>query len=341
MSVTINEIAALANVSRATVDKVIHNRPGIKKETRERVQAILDNVNYQPNLIGKALVMSKNPVKVGIVLTPEYNSFIQVLLGGIKKGQKEFAPFGFEVIVKMLVSLESAELISILNELENMNIAGLALLPINSPQVIQKIHQMQEKGIKILTFNSMLEDIKGFRYIGQDHVKAGFVAGGLMEKLLPDGGKIGVIISSKTLSCHPDRLNGFRKRLLECRNPIEIVEISENQDKKEDAFVIALGYLNKYPDLDGIYMSGNGSDGVKNAMTVASVTHPLKIISHDLVPETEALLKEGIIDFVISQNAREQGYQIVRQLFDYLVKNQIPGTYIYEIPIQVITREMI
>ena len=105
MPVTINEIEALANVSRATVDKVLHNRPGIKKETRERVQAILDNVNYQPNLAGKALVLSKNPVKVGVILTPEYNSFIQVLLGGIQKAQKEFAPFGFEVIVKMLISL--------------------------------------------------------------------------------------------------------------------------------------------------------------------------------------------------------------------------------------------
>ena len=76
-------------------------------------------------------------------------------------------------------------------------------------------------------------------------------------------------------------------------------------------------------------------------MTVASVTRPFKIISHDLLPETEALLKEGVIDFVISQNPREQGYQIVRQLFDYLIKNQIPSTYIYEIPIQIITREMI
>ena len=341
MPVTINEIAALANVSRATVDKVLHNRPGIKKETRERVQAILDNVNYQPNLAGKALVLSKNPVKVGVILTPEYNSFIKVLLGGIQKAQKEFAPFGFEVIVKMLISLESADMISILNELENMNIAGLALLPIDSRQVIQKIRQMQENGIKVLTFNSMLEEIKGFRYIGQDHVKAGFVAGGLMEKLLPDGGKVGVIISSKTLSCHPDRLNGFRKRLLECRNTIEIVEIAENQDKKEDAFMITLGYLNKYPDLDGIYMSGNGSDGVRNAMHVAAVNHHIKLISHDLVPETETLLKEGVIDFVISQDAREQGYQIVKQLFDYLIKNQIPQNYIYEIPIQIITREMI
>lgn len=341
MPVTINEIAKLANVSRATVDKVIHNRPGVKKETRERVQGILDNVDYHPNLIGKALVLSKNPVKVGIILTPDYNPFIQVLLSGIKKAQNEFASFGLEVVVRMLTTLEPAELISILIELENMNISGLALIPINSKEVIRKINQMQENGISILTFNSLLEEIHGFRYVGQDHVKAGSVAAGLMEKLLPNGGKIGIIISSKTLSCHPDRLKGFQTRLAEKDNAITIVEVEENQDKKEEAFRIALSYLNKYPDLSGFYLSGSGSDGVRNALAIANVKRHIHIISHDLVPETEALLKEGILDFVISQDAKQQGYQIVRQLFDYLIKMQTPKNYYYEIPIEIISREII
>ncbi|MDO5136334.1 MAG: LacI family DNA-binding transcriptional regulator [Eubacteriales bacterium] len=341
MAVTINEIARLANVSRATVDKVIHKRPGVKEETRERIQAILENVDYHPNPIGKALVLSKNPIKIGVIPTPEYNPFIQVLLQGIKKAQKEFSPFGFEVIVKMPTTLEPAELISILLEFENLNVAGIALIPIDNPQVIKKLNDMQDNGIKILTFNSPLESIRGFCYVGQNHVKAGSVAAGLMEKLLPQGGKVGIIISSKTLSCHPDRLSGFQTRLHESSNGIEIVEVCENQDKRDEAFKIALSYLNKYPDLQGFYLSGSGSDGVKNALAVSGVTRPIKIISHDLVPETEVLLKDQVIDFVISQNASEQGYQIVRQLFDYLIKMQPPKKYWYEIPIQIISREVI
>lgn len=341
MSITINEIAKLANVSRGTVDKVIHNRPGVKKETRDRVQAILKNVDYHPNLLGKALVLSKNLVKIGVIVTPEYNSFIQVLLSGIKKAQKEFASFGFEVVVRMLTTLEPAELISILIQLEDMNISGLALIPIDDPQIIEKINQMQEKGIHILTFNSPLPDIHSICHVGQDHKKAGAVAAGLMEKLLPEGGKIGVIISSKTLSCHPDRLQGFQTRLLECKNPITIVDVKENQDKREEAFRIALSYLNRYPDLDGLYLSGNGSDGVSNALAISNPERRPKIISHDLVPETIQLLKEDRIDFVISQNAQEQGYQIVKQLFDYLMSSAAPINEIYEIPIQIISKELL
>lgn len=341
MSLTINEIAKLANVSRATVDKVIHNRPGVKAETREHIQKILENVDYRPNMVGKALVLSKNPIKVGVISTPEYNPFIQVLLSGIKKAQNEFSVFGFEIIVKMPTSLDATEFLSILLEFEHMNIAGLALLPINDPQIIHQIKKMQEQGIKILTFNSPLEEIKGFRYIGQNHFKAGYVAGGLMNKLLPHGGNVGIIISSMTLSCHPDRLNGFRKGIEDNGNKIQILDIKENQDKREEAFRIALEYLNKYPDLDGLYLSGSGCGGVKNALEIANVNHQVKIVCHDLVPETEQLLKDGTADFVISQNAKEQGYQIGKQLFDYLIKMQPPKHYYYEIPIQIITKEML
>lgn len=341
MSLTINEIAKLANVSRATVDKVIHNRPGVKAETREHIQKILENVDYRPNMVGKALVLSKNPIKVGIIPTPEYNPFIQVLLSGIQKAQNEFSVFGFEIIVKMPTSLDPAELLSILLEFEHINIAGLALLPINDPQIIHQIKKMQNQGIKILTFNSPLEEIKGFRYIGQNHFKAGYVASGLMNKLLPNGGNVGIIISSMTLSCHPDRLNGFRKGIEDNENKIKILDIKENQDKKEEAFCIALEYLNKYPDIDGLYLSGSGCEGVKNALEISRVKRPIKIICHDLVPETKELLQNNIADFVISQNAKEQGYQIVKQLFDYLIKMQIPKQYYYEIPIQIVTKEML
>ena len=52
------------------------------------------------------------------------------------------------------------------------------------------------------------------------------------------------------------------------------------------------------------------------------------------------MLQDGCLDFVIAQNAQEQGYQIVKQLFEYLMLAQKPADYFYEIPIQVITREL-
>ena len=46
MKVTMQQIADIAGVTRATVDKVVHNRPGVRPATREHIQKILTEYNY-------------------------------------------------------------------------------------------------------------------------------------------------------------------------------------------------------------------------------------------------------------------------------------------------------
>lgn len=341
MSVTIKQIAELANVSRGTVDKVLNERPGVKEETKKKVLKIAKELDYHPNFLGKALVQSKTPTKIGIVLTPDYNPYIQAILRGINQAKEEFAAFSLTVTVKMLTTLEPAELVSILNEMGQDGYAGIALLPIDDPQVKGKINQLADQGIIIITFNSKIEDIRELCFLGQDHVKGGETAAGLMGRLLPDGGDIGIIISSHNLSCHQCRLKGFQDKLALRYPNLRIVEIQENQDRKEGAFKTTLEYCNKYPDLKGIYITGGGIAGVGNALEIAGKAGELKIVCHDLIPDTVTLLKKGTVDFAIGQSATHQGYQLVKLLFDYIIKRQKPESDYIKVPITIATEDTI
>lgn len=51
----IKDVAALAGVSLKTVTNVVHERPYVKDETRARVQAAIDQLEYQPSLVGRQL----------------------------------------------------------------------------------------------------------------------------------------------------------------------------------------------------------------------------------------------------------------------------------------------
>lgn len=341
MAVTLKEVAKLANVSRATVDKVVHRRPGVKKETQERIRAILKEVNYSTNPIGKALVNSKKPQKLGVILTPDYNTYIQYTLKGMRRAEKEFAYYGIEVAIRMMTSYEPAEMICLLNEFQDMDIPGLALLPVDDEQVKLKLNQMAENGTAIVTFNSRLKGVNEICFIGQDHYKGGKIAAGLMEKIIPDGGDIGVIISSKNLSCHQDRLTGFSERIAKSKAPLKIVDVQENQDSKENAFRYTLDYCNRYPNLKGIYLGGGGLIGVNNALSLANKKYQIKVVCHDLLPETAGLLKDGMVDFVLGQSAVQQGYQSIKALVDYLINNKTPHNKYYEIPVEIITSDLL
>ena len=45
-------IAKLAGVSRGTVDRVLHNRGQVRPETEEKVQAVMQELDFQPNALG-------------------------------------------------------------------------------------------------------------------------------------------------------------------------------------------------------------------------------------------------------------------------------------------------
>ena len=278
MPVTIKEIAALANVSRGTVDKVLNNRPGVKDTTREKVLKIAKQLNYQPNFIGKALVHSRDPIKLGIILTPDYNPFVQDLLTGINNAQEEFSAFGIEVITKMMTSLEPAEQLSIINELVEANVSGMAVFPLDDPQVFSRINHLIENQMAVITFNSRIEGIHDLCFVGQNHYKGGRTAAGLLGKIAEPDVEIGVIISSHNLSCHQDRL-----------------EIAEKNPR-------------------------------------------IKVICHDITPDTIHFLKNGTVDFALGQSPVLQGYQLVKTLFEYLIKNIRPQEII-EIPVAITTDE--
>ena len=48
--IRIKDIAEKAGVSVGTVDRVLHNRPNVSQVAREKVEAVLKNINYQPNM---------------------------------------------------------------------------------------------------------------------------------------------------------------------------------------------------------------------------------------------------------------------------------------------------
>lgn len=64
---TLEEIGTMAGVSRATVSRVINNYPHISPEVRERVQRIIDQTGYQPNLAARSLASNRTNI-VGLIV---------------------------------------------------------------------------------------------------------------------------------------------------------------------------------------------------------------------------------------------------------------------------------
>ena len=178
MAVTVKQIAELANVSRGTVDRVLNNRSGVSEATRQKVLKIAKELHYEPNFLAKALVSKKESLKIGVILTPDYNPFIHDIISGINRAKKEFSAFGIEVIIKLMTSLDPSEEIRIINDLTENGVSGMAVFPLDHPNVYALLNSLIEKGIAVITFNSPAPEVKSLCFIGQDHYKGGRTAAG-------------------------------------------------------------------------------------------------------------------------------------------------------------------
>ena len=57
--IRIKDIARLADVSVGTVDRVIHSRSGVSETSKKRVEEILKQLDYQPNMYASALAYNR------------------------------------------------------------------------------------------------------------------------------------------------------------------------------------------------------------------------------------------------------------------------------------------
>ena len=89
MAGTIKEIAEKAGVSRGTVDRALNNRGRIRPEVAERIRAIADEMGYKPNQLGRALSMSRNNIKIGVILQGAETPFMKEVLKGIQEACAE------------------------------------------------------------------------------------------------------------------------------------------------------------------------------------------------------------------------------------------------------------
>lgn len=83
MTVTIYDVAREANVSMATVSRVVNNNPNVKPQTRKKVFDAIERLGYRPNAVARGLA-SKKTTTVGVVIPDISNSIFAEVARGIE-----------------------------------------------------------------------------------------------------------------------------------------------------------------------------------------------------------------------------------------------------------------
>lgn len=324
MSVSIREIARLAGVSRGTVDRALNHRPGINPQIKQRILQIADEMGYRSNRAGKMLGLRKKPLTLGVQMPADGNDFFLDVIQGLEDAAAEFADAGLSLQIETMKGYSVERQLAQLHQLIDSGVHGLAFVPMDQPPIRQFLQAMHQRGLPVITLNNDIADAPRLCYVGNDYTASGRTAGGLLGLLADDRPLETLIITgSVQVLGHNQRIRGFSQVVRERYPRIHILDILENQDDDELSEQRVAEALQRWPQLDALYLTAGGVAGACQAVRRAGARH-LKIVSFDQTRATEPLLREGLITASISQEPRQQGYQTIRLLFDYLLDGSQP-----------------
>ncbi len=339
---TIKQIAALAGVSRGTVDRVLNNRGGVNKETADRICEIAQSLGYVPNKVARSLSIRKKEVKLGYVLfPPSKNPFFAQVEEGINQKISDLAEYGVEVLVRYGDYNDVTYQIQLMDELVKAGVSGLAFCGFNTPEIVSKIDELSNIGIPVVTANTDIPESKRIAYVGSDYEKSGKVAGSLMSMVTGGTANVAAFLGSRNILCHTMRLNGFRSYIAQHGYNIKLTNVVENNDDDFLTFSLVRELLtNKNnPQVDAIFLAAAGTFGACRAVEMLPEQDRPKVICYDCLPQVEHMLKNGLISAAICQQPVYQGSKPLDILFNKICLEIKPEKEFYYTNIEILVDE--
>jgi LacI family transcriptional regulator len=325
LPLTIDDIAKASGVSRATVDRVINERSKVSPRTREHVFKTIETLQGEGGPADFPLVRGRGrPAdlqRVGLIVQAS-TPFTQALLEEVERCTANKGLLRLRCGMAAHVSHSDEDTLRLIQELEP-GVDALAVLCKNIPDNLEALGRIGQNGKPVVTITSDLDPVARAGYVGPDNRRAGqiaaFIAGRTLERV--EAPEVAVVVGYYSYRGHEDREIGFRTTLREYFPHVQLVEVIRGEDSSGAAYEATRELLERRPAIAGIYNVAGGNQGVANAILEARLPKRPLYIAHEVNAETERLIRQRQIDYLLTQDLD----QLVLQIGEVLLDMKAPG----------------
>jgi LacI family transcriptional regulator len=299
---SLHDVAEAAGVSLATVDRVLHGRAGVRADTVARVQAVVARLGYLPDPAAARLAR-KSRARLVFVLPSGTNTFVDLIDSQVHA----LTPWLAEQ--RASVTVQRADVFS--PEALAHHLAGLrgrcdavVVMGVDHPRVRAAIDDLVAHDVVVLTLVSDVPASRRSRFIGIDNVTAGRTAASLLGRFVGGrAGSVGIVMGSRALRDHAERLFGFEQVMAAEYGHLRLLPVIEGHDSSERTDPLVSELLQREPDLVGLYSIGAGNRGIHAALEGSGRASSTVWICHELTAHARRALLHGVADAVINQDA--------------------------------------
>ena len=311
------DIASQAGLSRATVDRVLHGREGVRPETVAQVnQAIaeLERQREQVHLSGRTLILDL------VMQTPQ--RFALASRQALEAELWSLRPTVLRARSHLTEHSDPTAAAAILDSIGRKRSHGVILKAPDHPLVVEAVDRLADRGIPTVTFVTDVPTSRRVAYLGMDNVAAGSTAAYLVTQRAGRSGSVLLTVSHSSFRGEEERGLGFRRTLADLAPQQAVHEVKDTDGLDESILVAVRGALALHPSINAVYSAGGGNVATLRAFEEVGVT-PKVYIAHDLDGDNRGLLRTRRISMVLHHDLRADMRRACRVLLQ--ARGVLPG----------------
>lgn len=340
-SVRIVDIARMAGVSVATVDRVIHNRGKVSEANLARINEVLHRVNYRPNLIARSLASGRRLTLCVVMPRFAQGEYWADFDAGIARAKAEAARYNVGVRRLFFDQYDRRSFECLPERLRGERFDGVILATLFSEMVVPLTRELDERGVPYVFVDSDIPECSRLAYFGTSSFDAGAVAARLLFDRLDPGA--GIVVGNVAhrgdagsnqwrrreqgfRACLEER--GFRGRLHYAS--LRLGEKGYNTRVLDELF-------REHADIAGA-VTFNSTCYMLADYLMARGRTDVRLVGYDVIRRNARMLADGVVTALVAQRPEAQGYRAVTALCRWLVEGRRPAR-VNNMPLDILIRE--
>lgn len=316
MKKTIGDVAKEAGVSIATVSRVINGNYPVKESTRKKVQKVIDEMQFEPNVLARGLINRKSDT-IGVVVPSITNLFFPSVVKAIEKTLRRQ---GYHIYL-CDTDADPAKEKSYIKSLTSRQVDGIIVIDPTIDNMKNGYFEEMNKQLPLIFINGYSKDIKCNFVLGDEEIGATQV----MNYLLSIGHEHIALMRGKNSYSYEVKEKIYIQMMEEhnLQDNIQIINIGEGNTEHtvNEAMDKAEKFLLKVPSITAIFACNDiMALGVINACRRMGrlVPEEISIVGFDNI-DLSALIEPKLT--TVDQNMHKLGTMAAKMLLDIVEEN--------------------
>lgn len=306
----LDDVARVAGVGIATVDRVLNERGGVAPQTARRVIAAARQLGLRRILP----TPYTRQFRLEVLLAPAETPFFARL----SQAFAQVAATLDRSVTVLRNTLDQSKPSLVARRISKTTADGLIVYCEEHPQIISAIESATQAGVPVICLTTDVPDSRRIAYVGIDHTKAGRTAAFFIAKMARRPGSAAVVTSSLWYRAHKQRVAGFAAALPARAPDIRILDPLEGHDDRATVYSMVTQLLRSHRDLVAIYNTGGANREIAAALRNHGGAGEIVFVGHELTDSSTALLRDGVMLLTIDQAPELQARRSVDAMLQHL-----------------------